>query len=739
MKRIMKWTGAFLLLCAVAFAGLIIVLPMVLDPNDYKDKISGLIYEQSGFQLDIPGDITLNISPRLEVLFSLGQVQVLSAPGFPDVPLLRSEEARVEFSLMPLLKEKRLVIQGIQLHGVYCHLIRDTSGKGNWEITATATESQAPSGTNTGSEATLTSQEPAKTKAMPTLELGAINLSRVTVRYEDKKTAKVFELKDLGIQTGAVQDGHSFHLKSIFTLLSSGSNNSVLSVKNTLEADVLFALSAKTLKMDNVSLSSLIKGFGIQDTLFTLGGNTVVDLAKKNVTLKELTLASGEVSIQADATVNNFPNPTFKGSLLIPDFSLGDFLDKHKLSQPVWKNDSALQQFEFSCDFAGDLKKINVSAIKFLLDGSHGDGNLILTDLSHPAYDFKMHFDRIDLDHYTTVIQKNDTLTTQNKTNKSTPKEATVKSTTSGKPAPLQPLFPVDLLRNLNFQLELDVDSMKIKGAEMSNVELKASGKDGQLELKPFRAELYEGTISTGINLDVRGKLPQLKLKNDITQVQIGPLLTDMTGKEEVTGAAVSSLRLKTKGNSKEQLTRNANGTMNLALEDGVIKKLHILQIIRQAKAIYQKKDIVQAAADEPTGFAKINATGVIKNGIFYNDDLEAGSDLMTVKGAGKVDFTAEYVDYLLKISIARGMDRNEKSGKTDYSKVIIPYRIQGEFSNLKEEADVVALFKSEVKNLLMDELQKQLDKNIGNSKTGEEKNSTKDLLERGLKSLFGN
>ncbi len=358
MKRIMKWTGAFLLLCAVAFAGLIIVLPMVLDPNDYKDKISRIVYEQSGFQLEIPGDITLNISPRLEVLFSLGQVQVLSAPGFPDVPLLRSEDARVEFSLMPLLKEKRLVIQGILLHGVYSHLIRDTSGKGNWEITATATESQAPAGKNTGSEATPTSREPAKTKATPTLELDAINLSRVTICYEDQKTAKVFELK-------------------------------------------------------------------------------------------------------------------------------------------------------------------------------------------------------------------------------------------------------------------------------------------------PFRAKLYEGTISAELSLDVRGKVPQLEIKNDITQVQIGPPLSDMTGKEEITGTAVVSLQIKTKGNSKEQLTRNANGSTNLALEDGVIKKLHILQIIRQTKAIYQKKDIVLAAA--------------------------------------------KYVDYLLKISVARGMDRNEKSGKTDYSKVIIPYRIQGEFSNLKEEADVVA------------------------------------------------
>jgi len=92
-----------------------------------------------------------------------------------------------------------------------------------------------------------------------------------------------------------------------------------------------------------------------------------------------------------------------------------------------------------------------------------------------------------------------------------------------------------------------------------------------------------------------------------------------------------------------------------------------------------------------------------------------------------------------LKISIARGMDRSKKSGKTDYSKVIIPYRIQGKFSDIKEEADVVGFFKSEVKTLLLEELQKQLNKNSGDSEKEEEKDSTTDLLERGLKSIFGN
>ena len=111
----------------------------------------------------------------------------------------------------------------------------------------------------------------------------------------------------------------------------------------------------------------------------------------------------------------------------------------------------------------------------------------------------------------------------------------------------------------------------------------------------------------------------------------------------------------------------------------------------------------------------------------------------MNITGAGKVDLVNEYVDYLLKVSVLRGMDRNEKSGKSDYSKVVIPYQIRGKFSDLKEEADVVGLVKSQAKTLLMGELQKQLDKSSGDSKQDGKGDSNQDILQQGLKSLFGN
>ncbi|MEA3467587.1 MAG: AsmA family protein [Thermodesulfobacteriota bacterium] len=739
MKRAIKWICGLLLAGVVLFAGLILLLPMIIDPNDYKDKISDLVYDSSGYKIEIPGDIGLHVSPRLDVLFSLGQVLVHSGPDFPEVTLLSSEEARVELSLLPLLREKKLVIQRLQLHGGYCHLIRNKAGKGNWELPGDPATSP-PTGQDNASDSAP--QAAGKETKVPALELEGLEFSKINVRYEDQQTDKRFELKDFSIHAGHVQDGQPFHLQSGFTLTSSGSHNSVLSVVNELETDVTLALAAGTIQLDNLSLVSLIKGFGLQESEVTLAASAFIDYAGKNAKLEDVTLRSRDLAIMLKAEIMNFADPVFSGSLQIPEFSPGKFLEQNKLSQPAWKDESALQQLGFSCEFQGDRNKITVSAIQAIFDGAHANGDFVLTDLKQPAYDFQLHLDRLDLDRYAVAPQQAEAAVAAEENN--TGDKVAAKTADNGaarassKAASLQPLFPVELLRGLQFHLDLMVDSMKISGAELTKVTLKAEGKDGLLALKPFQANLYDGSIMLESTLDVRGKTPKLAIKQELDHVQVGPLLHDLTGKEEVTGAAVFSLQVDTSGNSQKQLMRQANGKMNLALENGLIKKLHILQVIRQAKALYDGEVVVRNAEDEPTGFARISVSGVIKEGVLYSHDLKASSDLMNVSGSGTVDLGEEYVDYLLKISLLRGMDRNNKSGKTDYSKFVIPYKIHGTFSGLKQEADVVGLFKSEVKSYLMDEIQKQLDKDDGDAKQGEKKDPVKSLLDQGLKSLFG-
>lgn len=739
MKRVLKWSVGFVLAGVVIFAGLIVLLPLLLDPNDYKAKISDLVYDKSGYRLEIPGKIGLQVTPGLDILFSLGQVRVLSAPDLPDAILLASEEARVELALWPLLREKRLQLQGLRLHGVYCNLIRDKTGKGNWELPAPA--SAAVPGSQSKQTPPPQQQAAGREKKAPILDLGSLELSRITVRYEDQQAGKIFELKELSVHTGRVQDGRPFHLQSTFILASSGSGNSVLSVESTLETEMTFSLAGKTVQFDKLSLVSRIKAFGMQEAAVQLATSGSLDLQQKKAKIDSLTLASGDLSLVVKAEISDFAGPVFQGTLQVPEFSLREFLQQNNIGQPVWKDDSALGQFDLSLGFQGDGKTITVTDIQALLDGAHAQGSLTLVDPAHPAYNVKLHLDRLDLDRYAILPPQSGTPSPPSTKEESTGAAPNVSApkVSAQKASSLQPLFPVELLKGLDFRLDLVADSMKSSGVELSRVELKAQGKDGLLELKPFQAELYNGTISAEATLDVRGNTPRMVLKKELAHVHVGPLLRDMTGKEEISGIAALSLQLTSSGNSREAILRHANGKLQLALQDGEIKRLRILQVIRQAKALYKGEQVVHASADEPTAFAHVSASGLIKEGIFYNDDLEANSDLMKVTGKGEVDFADEQVDYLLNIYLTRGLDRDEGSGKAEYSRDPVPYRIKGKFSELKEQADVVALLQSQAQNLLMKELQKQLNKGDEGEKQGEKKDPAQQLLEQGLKSLFGN
>jgi len=735
MKRMLKWIAGVALVCVVIVVGLMLLLPLVLDPNDYKGKITDLIYDKSGYRMEIPGEIRLQVTPRLDILFSLGQVRVLSGPEFSDTILLDSEEASVELSLLPLLREKRLDIQGLSLHGVYCNLIRDKAGKGNWEMSSAAAPTSSPPVVR--EQGSMPQEQAVKKGGAPSLDLGSLELSRITVRYEDQQAGKLFELKDFSVHTGRVADGKPFQLQSGFVLASSGSGNSVLSVESTLATDMTFSLAAKTLQLDNLSLVSKINMTGMQELTVRLTSNASLDLQQKKAIIDSLTLGSGDLSLAVKAEVSDFSGPVFHGSLQIPEFSLRKFLEEKNLG-PVWKDDSALQQLALSLQFKGDGKIITVSDIQALLDGAKVQGNFVLVDPAHPAYDLNMQLDRLDLDRYATVSSQSTTASASSEKEEKPLSPAAPKASVQ-KATSLQPLFPVELLKGLNFRLDLVADSMKSSGVELSQVQLKAQGKNGLLELKPFSASLYSGTVSAESILDVRGNTPRLQVKKDLDHVHIGPLLRDMTGKEEISGVATLSVQLETTGNSKEAVLRHANGKMNLALQEGAIKKLQILKVIRQAKALYNREQVVQASADEPTAFARVSASGVIREGVFYNDDLKAESDLMKVTGKGEVDFADEQVDYLLNIYLTKGLDRDDTSGRAEFSKAPIPYRIRGKFYELKEEADVAGLLKSQAQNLLMNELQKQLDKGEGEKKPGEKKDTTQQLLEQGLKGLFGN
>src|SRR5580700_5861572 len=123
--------GALVLggLLAVVLLALLAVWLLV-NPNDYKPQIAAAVKRATGRELVLEGKLALSVFPWIAL--ELGPASLGNPSGFPAQPFVSFKHASVRVKLLPLLA-KRLEIGKVELDGLDLKLLKNASGKGNWE------------------------------------------------------------------------------------------------------------------------------------------------------------------------------------------------------------------------------------------------------------------------------------------------------------------------------------------------------------------------------------------------------------------------------------------------------------------------------------------------------------------------------------------------------------------------------------------------------------------------------
>jgi len=100
MKKTLKIIGAIVVL----LIALLVVIPFFIDLNDYKPQISDAVYEATGRELDIQGDIDLSLFPWVGM--ELGAVQLSNAKGFSEAPFAQMKRMDVKLKYCRCLKNQ---------------------------------------------------------------------------------------------------------------------------------------------------------------------------------------------------------------------------------------------------------------------------------------------------------------------------------------------------------------------------------------------------------------------------------------------------------------------------------------------------------------------------------------------------------------------------------------------------------------------------------------------------------
>lgn len=698
--RALKITGIVIGgIVALIVLALVAVLLFV-DPNDYRDDIERMVESKTGRQLTLSGDLHLTIFPWLAL--KAGPASLGDAPGFGDEPFVSIQEARVGVRLLPLIRGK-IEVGDVRLAGARIRLITDEQGRDNWADLGEQKEQAQPA--------------PADQKPMevPTIAGLEIEDAAVTMENRQEKTRRV--IRDFNLKTGRLATGEPFDLASDFVLDQEPSLSAKirLAAKVTadleanahrlakpeidvtltgqgypkegipvqIRADMLTADVAKELyRLEALNVKTTWKGEG-----FPAAGVPVTLLAKDfNANLAAQTMELGGLDLDlagghltgALTGKEILDAPALTGPLKLEQLSLREWAPKLGVSLPATTDPKVFEKLSFSGTVSLTKASAEVGNIVLQLDDTTAKGMLGVADFDAKALRFDLNVDRINADRYLPP-----------------PAEQPAKPTGDEPPTPI----PVETLRNLNARGQLLVGEAIFAGIKFTKLRLGVNARDGKVRFNPSEASMYGGNYSGDIGIDATTDVARVTLDEHISGVDFAPLFKDFFETNRVSGKGTANFKLAGSGKNTDDIMKTLGGNLDFKVTDGALEGADLWYEIRRARAVLKQQAIPERSGPVRTPFTALTGSGVMKNGVLSNNDLDVAMQYLKVTGQGTVDVPASTLDYRLIATVLKipreGADTSQAQDLVDAE---IPVKITGALTDPKVRPDLEGYLKNELK-----------------------------------------
>jgi len=576
--KVVAWVIGGLVVLVAAAA---VVVPLVVDPNDYKDQIARAVEERTGRRLDIQGDIDLTVFPWLGV--RLGTVELGNASGFPAEYMARSESMRVRVKLLSLLGGE-VEMDTVVIEGLALNLARNDAGVTNWADIMEKTGAEQSNEENAG--------DPPPVAA---LAVGGVKVSDASVTWNDALAGTEVALQDIAIETGPVAAGSPLRLGIEFDIASSeppltghvkasgqigvdpeaqivqardlalelalespllpGGKTTVSLAGNAelnqatqafslrgLEASVPgLALGESTAEVrlagdldgnlaegryraERLSLDGKVSGANVPggELAFALAAALGLDLNAGTATIEALELASGDLKATGELTVTELLTaPAYQGEIQVATFNPRALVERFGATPPETADPQALTALSLAATVSGTPGSVALDPLAVTLDDTRIEGRVAVPDLATQALRFDLRGDGIDADRYLAP--------------------GTEGAATPGAAAPAAGGAPLEQLRALDVDGQLALGRLQVSGLELERIRVGVKAKDGIIRMTPLEASLYGGSYAGSLAVDATGERALISVDEKLSGVQIGRLLAALgvdTGELDLADAA---------------------------------------------------------------------------------------------------------------------------------------------------------------------------------------------------------
>lgn len=502
MGKLLKWLIGLILVVALLVIAAVIVIPLVVDPNDYKDDIIAQVKQQTGRDLALQDKLELSVFPTLAV--QLGGARLSNAEGFGDKPFAEVDKLALKVKLLPLLS-KRVEVDTVVLRGLKLNLAKDAEGKSNWDDLVAKGEKPEEQPAEDQPKADKDGEKLA-------IKVEGVEIEDAQLVWDDKQAGQFYELSGLRLVTGAISPGATVPVELGLSLKQKAPARTVdLELKTQLSADEDF----QKLRIEDLLAKLAAAGEGLPKggVKLELGAAQIaVDQAADTAELSDLTLSGTGIDLAANLNVAGMTGqPKVNGKLVLAESNLRDLLALAG-GTPAMADPKALTKVAAQLELAATDKGMTIKPLQLTLDDSKLTGDIELVDFEGPNVNLALNLDQIDIDRYLPPAAA--------KADKPA-EQAKPEATEEGGD-------PLAALRTLVLNGQISVGKLKASNLTITDIQLGLAGKDGIIKIDPLGLMLYEGKLTGSGNLDATGEAPKVILSQSLQGLKLRPLFKDL-------------------------------------------------------------------------------------------------------------------------------------------------------------------------------------------------------------------
>lgn len=721
MFRLIKWLLGLLVTLTVLIIAAIIIVPMVFDPNDYREEITTLVKDKTGRDLSLDGELSVSVFPWLGIRT---QGLTLSQPAQIGGDMVTVDTAQLRVKFAPLLS-KQVHIDTVVLKEPKLRLVTLKNGVDSF------------SGL-TGDDSEEADAQEDSAGAAVALVVQGLELTNGSLVIDDRAAGSVTEISNLSVITGNLIGDSLANLEASGVLKSSDNPDALdflIDGKAQINVDTLLVTMADLrgqflqgeLKADfTIEALTVADSAQIEIQGLELGAQGPVDVTisapkvsanidTQRADLPRLNIASGSFNGQlTDLKARNFIDaPSASGALSIPAFNAAKLLNEFDVDYQTTDSD-ALTSVALEAQFSGDLEKAEVKNLVFKLDDSELKGSASVKNYDNPAVRFDLNLDQLNVDRYLPPTIEGE------------------EEDVSGSEALAVPMAAFQLIQaNGQFKAQQLVSG----GVELNNIDVQVRSTPGNVTITPT-ASLYDGSLAGQIAFSEQQGTSKLAVKNEVDLVELGKLLNAAEVTDQLSGVGTLLVDLVVTETNGVQTN---NGVIKLQAKNGAVQGVDIKGMIDSAYAQYQslkgrepneEEGSGKAKSSDETRFAELLGTFNVNNNVITNDDFSMKAPLFRVGGEGTIDIEKQTLDYVVEVNLVASTDGQGGEAVDKLAGIPIPIRFTGSLTEPSYSIDFKrmykALFAKEVDRKKGELLQKKLGIEDG------ENLSTKDVL-RGI------